>query len=155
MLEIAETLDLQEVPIIRDSFTPDVCHRITWAILTDGRSFFNTVLVEAQFSRGERFKWPTSLIHKIIDEVRFAQPIIHPMYPTEWLITPQLPPGGGGGGSSGGQGGGGKTDQGDRNSGGGGGGKRQGLQQQRQLWVDERHPKIITMMAEYVAMYGP
>ena len=45
MLEIAETLDLQEVLIIRDSFTADICRRITWAILTDGRSFFNTVLV--------------------------------------------------------------------------------------------------------------
>ena len=38
MLEIAETLDLLEVHIIRDSFTADICRRITWAILTDGRS---------------------------------------------------------------------------------------------------------------------
>ena len=36
MLEIAETLDLQEVHIIREPFTPDVCRRITWAILMDG-----------------------------------------------------------------------------------------------------------------------
>ena len=40
-----ETLDLQEVHIIRDTFTADICRQITWAILTDGRSFFNTVLV--------------------------------------------------------------------------------------------------------------
>ena len=45
MLEIAETLDLQEVHIIRDTFTADICRQITWAILTDGRSFFNPVLV--------------------------------------------------------------------------------------------------------------
>ena len=49
MLEIAETLDLQEVHVIRESFTPDVCRCITWAVLMDGRSFFNTVLVESQF----------------------------------------------------------------------------------------------------------
>ena len=67
MIEIAETLDLQEVHVICDSFKVDICRRITWAILTDGRSFFNTVIVEAQFRRKERFKWPTSLIHKIID----------------------------------------------------------------------------------------
>ncbi len=91
MLETAETLDLQEVHIIRNSFTPDVCRRVTWAILTDGRSYFNTVLIEEQFRRNERFKWPTSLIHKIIDEVRFAQPIFRPMYPTEWQIaTPNM-----------------------------------------------------------------
>ena len=51
MLEIAETLDLQEVHIIRDSFTADICRRITCATLTNGRSFFNTVIVEAQFRR--------------------------------------------------------------------------------------------------------
>ena len=107
MLEIAETLDLQEVRVIHDSFTADICRRITWAILTDGRSFFNTVIVEAQFRRTERFKWPTSLIHKIIDDVRFAQPIFRPNYPTEWIITPSLPPGGGGGAGRGGGGGGG------------------------------------------------
>lgn len=164
MREITEMLDLQEVHIIRDSFTPDVCRRITWAILTDGRSFFNTVLVEAQFRRNELFKWPTSLIHKIIDEVRFALPIVRPMYPTKWLITPQLPLGGGGeaggigggrsGGGGGGQGGGGKNDQVNQNPVGGSGGNRRGQQQQRQTWIDEWHPKIIEMMKEYVARFG-
>jgi hypothetical protein len=100
MLEIAETLDLQEVHIIHDSFTADICRQITWAILTDGRSFFNTVLIESQFRRNKRFKWPTSPIYKIINEIKFAQPIVCPMYPTEWLITPTLPPGGGGGAAS-------------------------------------------------------
>ena len=56
MLEIVKTLDLQEVHVICDSFTADICRGITWAILTDGRSFFNTVIVEAQFRRTERFK---------------------------------------------------------------------------------------------------
>jgi hypothetical protein len=58
-----------------------------WAILTNGRSFFNMVLVEAQFCRGERFKWPPSLIHKITDGVRFAKPINQPFYLAEWLIA--------------------------------------------------------------------
>ena len=111
LFEVAETLDQQEVHIIRDLFTPNVCRRITWAILTDGRSFFNTVLVEAQFRSGERFRWPTSLIHKITDDVRFTTAIERSMYPVEWLIpsstVPSMPGGGGGRGGGGGGGGGG------------------------------------------------
>jgi hypothetical protein len=80
--EVCKTLDLQEVHIIRDSFTADVCPRITWAIWSDGPSFFNTVLVDAQFRRGEQFRWPTSLIHKISDDVRFAKMIDRTIYPT-------------------------------------------------------------------------
>ena len=68
---------------------------------------FNTVLVESQFRCGECFRWPTSLIHKITDDVLFANPIERPFYPTEWFITT---PGGqgtaGGGGGGGGYGGG-------------------------------------------------
>jgi hypothetical protein len=87
LLEVCETLDQQEVHIIGDSFTANMCRRIMWAILTNGRSFFNTVLVEAQFCRGKHFKWPTSLIHKITDNVCFAKSINCPFYPAEWLIT--------------------------------------------------------------------
>ncbi len=137
MLEVPETLDLQEVHIIRNSFTPDVCRRITWAILTDGWSFFNTVLVESQFRQNERFKWPTSLIHKIVDDVRFAKTIDRPMYPTEWITAPQTQGTGGGGGGGGGGttgvtnhgGGPGNTQGGGRNANGGGGNNRRGPKQ--------------------------
>ena len=161
--EVADTLDQQEVHIIRDSFTADVCRRITWAILTDGRSFFNTVLVEAQFRGRDRVRWPTSLIHKITDDVRFAKAIDRPMYPTEWIITPHPLAGGGGGGGggsgggggNGGQGGGGKTDQGGRKTGGGGGGgDGGGRRRERQPWVDKRHPRIAAMMNEFVSLMG-
>ena len=165
LLEVAETLDLQEVHIIRDAFTPNVCRHITWAILTDGRSFFNTVLVEAQFRSGERFRWPTSLIHKITDDVRFAKAIERPMYPIEWLLPspdgPNTPGGGGMGGGSGGGGGGGTVgrragagtgQEGQTAATAGGGGRRQ--QQQSQQWVDGRHPRIVAMMADYVAAKG-
>ena len=125
MLEIADTLDLQEVHVIQESFTPDVCRRITWAILTDGRSFFNLVLVESQFHQRQRFKWPTSLIYKIVNNVRYAETIHRPMYPTEWVIATnhtQTTGGGGGGGGGGGAGGAGGGGRG----GAGGGGRGQG-----------------------------
>jgi hypothetical protein len=86
LFEVCKMLDLQEAHIIWESFTADVCHRITWAILSNGRSFFNTVLLETQFRRGEQFKWPTSLIYKVTDDVRFANTINRPFYPPEWLI---------------------------------------------------------------------
>ncbi len=79
LLEVAGTLNQQEVHIIHKSFTADVCRCITRAILTDGRSFFTTVLGESQFRWGEQFRWPMSLIHKITDNVRFAKAINRPM----------------------------------------------------------------------------
>jgi hypothetical protein len=108
LLKVCDTLYQQEVHIIRDSFTADVCRQITWAILSNGRSFFNMVMVKAQFCRGEHFKWLTSLIHKITDDVRFAKPIDRPFYLVKWLITPANRQGtagnNGGGGSYGGGG---------------------------------------------------
>ncbi len=108
-----------------------------------------------------------SLIHKITDNVCFANPIKHPSYPTEWLVTTPsgqgvVGSGGGGGGYGGGNnqgpGQGNNRDsncsqhnQGGCNNGGGGGTRRQ---QQRQPWVDDRHPQIITMMADYVTARG-
>ncbi len=136
LLEVCKTLNQQEVHIIRDLFTADVCRQITWAILSNGRLFFNTVLVESQFRRSECFKWPTSLIHKITDDVCFTNLIKHPFYPTEWLVTTPGSQGAAGGGSGrGGYGGGnnqgsgqgnnrdynrGQHDQGACNNGGGG-----------------------------------
>ena len=169
MLEIADTLDLQEVHIIQESFTPDVCRRITWAILTDGRSFFNTVLVESQFRQQQRFKWPTSLIHKTVNNIRYAKTIHSSMYPMEWVIATNNTQitgggsGGGGGGGTGGAGGGGgggaggggrgqgNAPGGSRNAGGTSSDLCRGQNQQRQPWVDKRHPKIVAMMANYVS----
>jgi hypothetical protein len=158
LFEVCETLDLQDIHIICDLFTADICRHITWAILSDGRSFFNTVLVDTQFHRGEQFWWPTSLIYKISNDVRFAKTIDRPFYPTEWLVTAVGGQGPGGiGAASGGYGGGttrgGPKDlgkepkpKGRENDGGGGG--------RRQPWVDERHPKIVAVMADYVLAQG-
>ncbi len=88
--------------------------------------------------------------------------IARPFYPTEWLIqagtTGKGMGNGGGVGNGGGTGGGapgkgGPREQGrDTNPRGrertGGGGPR------RQPWIDDRHPKIVTMMADYIAARG-
>jgi hypothetical protein len=159
LFDVCKTLDLQEVHIIRESFTANVCRRITWAILSDGRLSFNTALVDLQFCRGEQVQWPTSLIYKITDNVRFAKSINRPFYPTKWLV-PAVTGGQGTGGSGRNSGGygmganqGGPKDMGrdpkqrGRDEDGGGRGRRQ-------PWVDNRHPKIVAMMADYVASRG-
>ena len=158
-MEVADTLDLQEVHIIQDPFMVDVCRRITWAILSDGRSLFNTVFVEAQFRQGENFRWPTALIYKITDDVRYANTIVRPFYPMEWIIQAN-PPGKGVGTSGTNKGGhqgtgttgkGGQREQATTSRGrdmSGGGGPR------RQPWTDERHPKIVAIMADYLATRG-
>jgi hypothetical protein len=136
----------------------DVCRRITWAILRDGRSFFNTILVEARFHRGKHFKWPMLLIHKIAGNVQFAKSIERPFYPMEWLISTAgghstTGPGEAGGGYGGRQmpsrtkdSAKGPTPKRRENDGGGG--------NPRQPWVDDRHPKIVVMMADYVVEHG-
>ncbi len=136
-----------------------MCAGISRGQLSDGRSFFNTVLVEAQFCNGETSRWPTSLIYKITDDVCYANTIVCPFYPTEWLIQTN-PPGKGVGVSNTGDGGhpgtgttgkGGQREHGTTARGRdmpGGGGPR------RQPWTDERHPKIVAMMADYLATRG-
>jgi hypothetical protein len=47
----------------------------------------------------------------------------------------------------------GNSEQDGKNSGNGAGGRRQ--QQPRQPWIDDRHPCIAAMMADYVAARGP
>jgi hypothetical protein len=119
------------------------------------------VLVEAQFCRGENFCWPTSLIYKITDDVQYANAIVRPFYPTEWLIQAGMTGrgmGSGNAGNGGGTGGGatgkaGQREQGqDNNPRGRDNTGVVGPRQQQ--WTDDRHPKIVTMMADYIPARG-
>lgn len=83
-MEVRETLDLQEVRIIREAFSAEVCRSTTWAIIYNECSFFNIVLVHNQFASATPFRWPTSLVHKIVDDIRYAHPIIRPGFPSKW-----------------------------------------------------------------------
>ena len=39
-----DIMDLPEVQQFHQKFSAEICRRISWAIIDDGRSFFNTVL---------------------------------------------------------------------------------------------------------------
>ena len=85
-MAVREVMDQQEVHIIHESFTIDIRCKITWAILTKGWSFFNRVLVNNHFTQVESFLWTTSLIRQTADNVRYTKEIVHPSYPTEWMV---------------------------------------------------------------------
>lgn len=156
LMEVRDTLLLKKVLYIRNKFTVEVCRRITWAIIDDGRAFFDTVMVEGHFDGSiPRPRWPTSNLSRITYEVEYATPIQRPNFPQNWVVMQvaastqqnnKMGTGGqatGGGGTSGGGNSGasmGKTNRGW--NGGGGGGE------------DVRHPKIVEMMAPYITAKG-
>jgi hypothetical protein len=41
--QIHKALELKEVYALKDKFSPENCHHITWAILDNGRAFFDNV----------------------------------------------------------------------------------------------------------------
>jgi hypothetical protein len=70
---------------IKDAFNINVCHRIIWAIVCDGRFFFSKVKLSQDLIPGVGWKdRPTSLLNLILEKVMFAEPILRPNYPTEW-----------------------------------------------------------------------
>ena len=49
LMRIRNCMDSGGVYNIRQAYTADVCHRISWAIIDDGRSFFSKVLIQQDF----------------------------------------------------------------------------------------------------------
>jgi hypothetical protein len=100
LLKIYRILDRQECFAIRDAYTREVCARITWAILDDGRSFFGQTVVAADFAPGARGPRATSYLESIADAVRNANVVQRATFPREWMTTPtqanpyQTPPAG-------------------------------------------------------------
>ena len=100
LLKIYRVLDRQECFSIREAYTKEVCARITWAILDDGRSFFGQIVVAADFAPGARGPRATSYLEAITDSVRNANFVQRATFPREWMSHPtpdnsyQAPPAG-------------------------------------------------------------
>lgn len=170
LMEVRDTLLLKTVQYNRESFDVDVCRRITWAILNDGRAFFDTVMLSGHFKgtvKG-RVRWPTSGLQRIAYDVENAIPIQRPNYPREWMVpTPQQVQqqgGNKGGGAGRGDGGGGRGDGGGRGGNGGqGGGYRAGRGRGGgrgggggggATGGDARHPRIAAMVKDLIDLQG-
>jgi len=91
LLKIYRILDREECFTIRNAYTREVCARITWAIVNEGRSFFGRNPVASDFAPGTMFTFSTCLLEGITDSVCNAIPIQRAMFPREWM-TPQKSP---------------------------------------------------------------
>ena len=92
LLKIYRILDHEECFTIRNAYTREVCARITWAIVDEGRSFFGRNPVASDFAPGTNFTFSTCLLEGITDSVRNAIPIQRAMFPREWSTPPLKSP---------------------------------------------------------------
>jgi hypothetical protein len=147
-MKLRNCLDTPGVYNIWHAYTPDICYRIAWAIIDDGRSFFSTTMIQQDFLQPGAF-FPESLIESILPEVRYANQIQRANYPTEWQSrqpiramaqsgagnaatwTPPAPAS-------------------TQNT----AAQSKPKTTTNNTWVDNRHPAIVGLMAPYIAKLG-
>jgi len=91
LLKIYRILDCEECFTIRNAYTREICARITWAIVDEGRLFFGGNPVASDFAPGTMFNFSTCLLEGITDSVRNAIPIQQAMFPHEWMAPLKAP----------------------------------------------------------------
>jgi hypothetical protein len=91
LLKIYRILDREECFTIRNTYTREICARITWAIVDEGRSFFGQNPVASDFAPGTMFNFSTCLLEGITDSVCNAIPIQQAMFPREWMAPMKAP----------------------------------------------------------------
>jgi hypothetical protein len=83
LCQIFKTLELKEVYALKASFTPENSCRITWAILDNGRAFFDDVKTTINFTSPE-MSFPQSYLINILNKVRYAVPVERASFLEEW-----------------------------------------------------------------------
>jgi hypothetical protein len=81
--QIYKTLELKEVYALKAKFTPEHCRCITWAILDDGRAFFDDVKTTIDFT-GPDMSFPQSYLIDILNNIRYAIPVERASFPDKW-----------------------------------------------------------------------
>ncbi len=81
--QIYKTLELKEVYALKASFRAENCRRITWAILDDGRAFFDNVKTKIDFT-GQDITFPQSYLIDILNNIRYAVPVERASFPDKW-----------------------------------------------------------------------
>ncbi len=84
LVKIHCILDREECFTIRDAYTKEICTRITWAIIDDGRSFFGRNPVVSDFAPGTMYQFSVSCLDSITDAVRNALPVQQATFPKQW-----------------------------------------------------------------------
>ena len=148
------------VQAVRASFTPEICRRITWANIDEGRAYFAQVKTMEDFVNGQCVSYPVSFLDSILPDIRYVRPIQRPTFPRQWESRPSRQPAGGGGG-----GGGMQWNLPPNVPPPGGWEQQQPPPQQQQQPPDttpnrytsrleDRNPIIVGMMAEYISKFG-
>ena len=78
-------MDLRDVMALKNHFTPEHCCRITWAILDDGRSYFDNVKTTLDFTNGTSINFPQSFLVNILKNVRYGTMVERANFPEEWV----------------------------------------------------------------------
>jgi hypothetical protein len=92
LVKIHNILDREECFTIRDAYTKEICARITWAIIDDGRSFFGRNPVASDFAQNAPpVQFSVSCLSAITDAVRNAQPVGKATFPPQWQTIPPPP----------------------------------------------------------------
>ncbi len=81
--QILNTLKLKEVYVLKASFTAKNCRCITWAILDNGRAFFDDVKTMIDFT-GPDMTFPQSYLINILNNVWYVVPVERASFPNEW-----------------------------------------------------------------------
>jgi hypothetical protein len=96
LVKLHRILDCKECSMIRDAYTKEICARITWAIIDDGKSFFGQNTVALDFAPGTTFQFAVPCLESITDAVHKALPIQHATFSKQWttLAFPEQAVGG-------------------------------------------------------------
>ncbi len=99
LVKVLQVLDSLGAYATRSAYTPEICRRILWAVLHEGRQLFDNKLLSTAFTPGKTVLYPMCLLN-ILDKVLNAELITHSMHPFVWLseaeqscqILPREPP---------------------------------------------------------------
>jgi hypothetical protein len=84
LCNIYGVLDLKEVMVQKQAFTARHCHRITWAIINNGRAYFDDVKTTLDFRQPYKPVFPQSYLIDILKNVWYATPVERSNFPKEW-----------------------------------------------------------------------
>jgi hypothetical protein len=82
--QVYNTFEMKEVELLKASFTPKHCRWVTWAILDDGRTFFDDVKIMLDFQGPDQIVFPQSYIIDISRNICYATPMEQANFLDEW-----------------------------------------------------------------------
>jgi hypothetical protein len=84
LLNVYATFELKEVMALKSNFTVEHCHRITWAILNDGRAYFDDVKTTLDFQGPDPPTIPHLYLIDILQNFCYATLMDRANFLEEW-----------------------------------------------------------------------